>query len=162
MHHPEFYPKPPDSVSHKETHISHIFFAGELVFKVKKPVRYSFLDYSTVENDAAFSGRAAPQPALGPVGVHRGDADHLRRSGMAARGWAEPKEYMLVMRRLPDKRMLPFLLDTGQVTASMMRELAEMWRSFTEARYASEASTRSGTRGGAPTMARKHCRSQDF
>ena len=40
-------------------------------------------------------------------------------------GWAEPAEYTLVMRRLPEKRMLPFLLDTGQVTPAMMCELAE-------------------------------------
>ena len=40
-------------------------------------------------------------------------------------GWAEPGEYTLVMRRLPEKRMLPFLLDTRQVTAAMMRELAQ-------------------------------------
>jgi aminoglycoside phosphotransferase family enzyme len=59
---PEFYPKPPAEVTHKETHISHLFFAGELVYKVKKPVRYSFLDYSTLEkrrsdsdDDALFS-----------------------------------------------------------------------------------------------------------
>jgi predicted kinase len=34
------------------------------------------------------------------------------------------------MRRLPDKRMLPFLLDTGQLTAPMMSELAELLASY--------------------------------
>ena len=38
---PAFYPKPPDEVTHKETHISHLFFAGDLVYKLKKPIRYS-------------------------------------------------------------------------------------------------------------------------
>ena len=28
---PEFYPKPPPVVTHRETHISHLFFAGEVV-----------------------------------------------------------------------------------------------------------------------------------
>ena len=28
---PDFYPKPPVQVVHKETHISHLFFAGDLV-----------------------------------------------------------------------------------------------------------------------------------
>ena len=36
------------------------------------------------------------------------------------------------MRRLPEKRMLPFLLETHQVTPGMMRELAEWsWHAFT-------------------------------
>jgi aminoglycoside phosphotransferase family enzyme len=45
---PAFYPKPPATVTHKQTHISHLFFAGDLVYKVKKPVRFSFLDFSTL------------------------------------------------------------------------------------------------------------------
>ena len=55
---PEFYPKPPATVTHKETHISHLFFAGELVYKVKKAVRYSFLDYSTLASGATFSRKS--------------------------------------------------------------------------------------------------------
>ena len=47
---PSVYPKRPPEVTHKETHISHLFFAGELVYKIKKAVRYSFLDYSTASN----------------------------------------------------------------------------------------------------------------
>src|SRR5688572_31108737 len=45
---PDFYPNPCDRVTHKETHISHLFFAGDLVYKVKKQVRFSFLDYSSL------------------------------------------------------------------------------------------------------------------
>ena len=45
---PGFYPDCPAEVTHKETHISHLFFAGDLVYKIKKAVRFSFLDYSTL------------------------------------------------------------------------------------------------------------------
>ena len=45
---PGFYPKRPSKVTHKETHISHVFLTDHLVYKVKKPVRFSFLDYSTL------------------------------------------------------------------------------------------------------------------
>ena len=48
MMEPDFYPKPPAEVTHKETHISHLFFAGDLVYKIKKAVRFPFLDYSTL------------------------------------------------------------------------------------------------------------------
>ena len=128
---PEFYPKPPDSVSHKETHISHLFFAGELVYKVKKAVRYSFLDYSTLEmrryflqEELRLNRRLAPSVYIGVLPIVFDDL------GWRLGGWGEPTEYTLVMRRLPDKRMLPFLLDTGQVTPAMMRELAEILARF--------------------------------
>ena len=128
---PQFYPKPPESVSHKETHISHLFFAGDLVYKVKKAVRYSFLDYSTLakrrhllQEELRLNRRLAPSVYMGVLPITFDDL------GWRLGGWAEPAEYTLVMRRLPEKRMLPFLLDTGQVTLAMMRELAELLAGF--------------------------------
>ncbi|HWH76480.1 MAG TPA: AAA family ATPase, partial [Candidatus Binatus sp.] len=45
-------------------------------------------------------------------------------------GWLEPTEYTLVMRRLSEKRMLPFLLATGQVTQEMIEDLADLLSRF--------------------------------
>ena len=127
----QFYPKPPASVTHKETHISHLFFAGDLVYKVKKALRYSFLDYSTLakrryflQEELRLNRRLAPSVYIGVLPIAFDDL------GWRLGGWAEPAEYTLVMRRLPDKRMLPFLLETGQVTPAMMRELAELLARF--------------------------------
>jgi|GEM_PF-6686314 len=50
---PECYPNRPDRVEHMETHISHVFLAGSYVYKLKKPVKYDFLDFSTVEMERA-------------------------------------------------------------------------------------------------------------
>lgn len=128
---PEFYPKPPPAVSYKETHISHLFFTDELVYKVKKAVRYSFLDYSTLakrrhylQEELRLNRRMAPSVYIGVMPITFDDL------GWRLGGWAEPAEYTLVMRRLPDKRMLPFLLETGQVTPAMMGELAELLANF--------------------------------
>jgi aminoglycoside phosphotransferase family enzyme/predicted kinase len=43
----EAYPHQPDSVELHETHISWVFLAGDTAYKVKKPVRFPFLDYSS-------------------------------------------------------------------------------------------------------------------
>ena len=45
----DFYPHHPSQVELRQTHISYVFLAGEYVYKVKKPVRFAFLDYSTLE-----------------------------------------------------------------------------------------------------------------
>ncbi len=127
----EFYPKPPGDVGHLETHISHLFFAGELVYKVKKPVHYSFLDFSTLKKRRYFlqeelrlNRRLAPSVYIDVLPIAFDDL------GWRLDGRAAPAEYTLVMRRLPDKRMLPFLLDSGQVTAAMMSELAALLARF--------------------------------
>src|SRR5262245_5406609 len=41
---PAFYPHRPASVKHVQTHISHVFLAGPYVYKLKKAVRFPFLD----------------------------------------------------------------------------------------------------------------------
>src|SRR5262245_57875076 len=47
------YPHRPDAVERRETHISWVFLAGDRVYKVKKPVRFPFLDYGSLEQRRA-------------------------------------------------------------------------------------------------------------
>ena len=44
-----FWPHDPARVELHETHISWVFVAGELAYKVKKPLQLPFLDYGTLE-----------------------------------------------------------------------------------------------------------------
>ena len=128
---PGFYPKRPSKVAHKETHISHVFLTDDLVYKVKKAVRFSFLDYSTLAKRRHFlneelqlNRRLAPSVYLAVMPITT-DGNVWKLGGED-----QPSEYVLVMRRLPDKRMLPVLLETQQATSKMMSELAEMLARF--------------------------------
>jgi uncharacterized protein len=131
MSEPGFYPKRPSKVTHKETHISHVFLTDDLVYKVKKPVRFSFLDYSTLAKRRHFlneelqlNRRLAPSVYLAIMPITR-DGNVWKLGGEE-----EPSEYALVMRRLPDKRMLPVLLETQQATSKMISELAGLLARF--------------------------------
>ena len=128
---PDFYPKQPTEVIHKETHISHLFFAGDLVYKIKKAVRHPFLDFSTsskrrhfLSEELRLNRRLAPSVYLAVVPIVRSP------SGWRLSAEGEAVEYALMMRRLPEKRMLSFLLDTHQVTSEMIRDLAELIANF--------------------------------
>lgn len=64
---PAFYPHRPDSVELRETHISWVFRAGPLAYKVKKPIVLPFLDYGTAarrgemcEEEVLLNRRLAP------------------------------------------------------------------------------------------------------
>jgi uncharacterized protein len=128
---PGFYPKRPSKVAHKETHISHVFLTDDLVYKVKKAVRFSFLDYSTLgkrrhflNEELRLNRRLAPSVYLAVMPIS------FDSTGWRLGGWSEPVEYTLIMRRLPERRMLPFLLDSGQLTPDMMRAVAEVLAPF--------------------------------
>jgi aminoglycoside phosphotransferase family enzyme len=45
---PGAYPHPAEGLIRKETHMSWVFLAGESVYKLKKPVRFPYLDFSTL------------------------------------------------------------------------------------------------------------------
>ena len=128
---PGFYPKRPSKVAHKETHISHVFLTDDLVYKVKKAVRFSFLDYSTlgkrrhfINEELRLNRRLAPSVYLAVMPIS------FDSTGWRLGGLSEPVEYTLIMRRLPERRMLPFLLDSGQLTPDMMRAVAEVLAPF--------------------------------
>ena len=128
---PGFYPKRPLKVTHKETHISHVFLIDDLVYKVKKAVRFSFLDYSTLgkrrhflNEELRLNRRLAPSVYLAVMPIS------LDSTGWRLGGLSEPVEYTLIMRRLPERRMLPFLLDSDQLTPETMRAVAEVLAPF--------------------------------
>src|SRR4030067_1486304 len=51
---PEIYPDHPRTIKFIETHISLLFLTGSHVYKVKKPVDFGFLDFTTLEKRKYF------------------------------------------------------------------------------------------------------------
>src|SRR5438552_14402493 len=76
---PDFYPHRPRTVEYVQTHISHVFLAGPYVYKLKKAVRFPFLDFSTAElrrhfclAEVRLNRRLAPGVYLDVLPVVRG------------------------------------------------------------------------------------------
>jgi aminoglycoside phosphotransferase family enzyme/predicted kinase len=129
---PDFYPHRPPRVEHVQTHISHVFLAGDYVYKLKKAVRFPFLDFSTLERRRHFCAeelrlnrRLAAAIYLDVVPVVRTGAGRF-----ALGGDGELVEPVLRMRRLPAERMLPALLAADAVDAAMMGRLARLLAAF--------------------------------
>ncbi len=128
---PEAFPFPVSSVALTETHISLVFLAGSLVYKVKKPVKFSFLDFSTLELrkkycelEVELNSRLSPEIYLGVVPITR-ESGSLKFEG---RGKAV--EYAVKMKRLPAARKMDVLLRKGKVTVRQVEELAEVVAGF--------------------------------
>ncbi len=76
LKHPECYPHKVDHVRLIETHISWVLLTGSYAYKIKKPVKYSFVDFSTLdkrhqfcEEEVRLNKRLAPEVYLGVISI---------------------------------------------------------------------------------------------
>ena len=128
---PSFYPHRPKRVELLQTHISYVFLTGELVYKVKKPVDFGFLDFTTLEKRRHFSEeelrlnrRLSPEIYLEVTEIKEEDG----RFSLGGEG--ETVEVAVVMKQLPASRNMERLLEEGKVTEGMVDELASLIASF--------------------------------
>jgi aminoglycoside phosphotransferase family enzyme/predicted kinase len=129
---PRNYDHEVDRVGHAQTHVSHLFFAGDYVYKVKKPVNLGFLDFSTLDKRRAaaiaeldLNRRVAPAVYIDLAAVHRDGDGRLSFSAPAM-----VEEVAVVMKRLPAEQRLSKLIEAGAATADMMRDLGRLVADF--------------------------------
>jgi uncharacterized protein len=99
-----------------ETHISMIFLTPDYAYKVKKPIRNEFLDYSILANrehycheELRLDGRYSP-------GLYMDVVPFVRRDGSVFLGGkGEVCEYAVKMHRFPADALLGCRLDADQV-----------------------------------------------
>jgi len=126
MSHPDFYPHQPEQVELIQTHISYIFIAGNYVYKVKKPVDFGFLDFTTLDKrkfycreELRLNRRLAPTVYLEIVEIGE-DAGGNIALGVTDR----IVEYAVKMVKIPQSGMLKILLQQGKVDRSIMNVIA--------------------------------------
>lgn len=132
---PEFYPHPVEApIRLLQTHVSYVFLTGDYAYKLKKPVNFGFLDYSTLEKRQHFcqeelklNQRGAALLYLEVVPVYQsGDTFQLEGSG-------EPVEYAVKMRQFPQDTLLSQVFERGELTEAVLRGLAEAIAQFHQA-----------------------------
>ncbi len=118
------YPHPVKSIRHYETHISHVFLAGEFAYKLKKPVKFSFLDASTPALrkkwcclEVRLNRRLVPGMYLGVIPISQThEGLHFGRGGKII-------DWIVKMRRLPEERMLNRMISKRIVSHDHIRRL---------------------------------------
>jgi hypothetical protein len=134
---PGRYPPPrPSRVEVRETHLSWVFLTDREAWKVKRPVHYGFVDYTTPEKRRHFcreeirlGRRLAPGVYWGIARLWRGPRGHsFLRTGRVV-------DYAVRMKRLPDEATAEARLDAGTLSGDALDRLAGMLAVF----YASSA-----------------------
>lgn len=123
---PTLYPDQPKEVRLIETHISLLFLTGNYVYKLKKPVDFGFLDFTTLEKRRYFceqevklNRRLSPQIYLGVIKVTREGREILLD------GDGEVLEYAVWMKQISEEFLLDKLLEKGRVDSRMMEKISE-------------------------------------
>ncbi len=128
---PAAYPFPVGAVEVYHTHISVVFLAGSFAYKIKKPVRLGFVDFSTLEKRRHFcheevrlNRRLAPNVYLDVVPIVRDPSGvHLEEKG-------EVIEWAVKMVRLPREAGLNERLSKREAGEGMVADLASRLASF--------------------------------
>ncbi len=129
---PDFYPHSvAEPVRLMQTHVSYVLLTGDYVYKLKKPVNFGFLDYSTLEKRKHFceeelrlNQRGAGSLYLEVVAI-TGAADSAEINGSG-----EPIEYAVKMRQFPQSALLSEQFAKGLLDEEKVRSLARTVADF--------------------------------
>ena len=128
---PAAYAPAPAAVEVRETHMSWVFLAGPHVYKLKKPVRFPYLDFSTLARREAacraelrLNRRLAPDVYLGVVPLTQSDG------GLAVGGDGAPVDWLVKMKRLDERDMLDSRIADGRLTVPRLDQLAAVLARF--------------------------------
>ncbi|MDP4147945.1 MAG: hypothetical protein Q8932_10810 [Bacteroidota bacterium] len=115
-----------------ETHISWVFLCDRFVYKIKKPIRYPFLDFSTLEKRKFYCEREIELNRRLTTDMYLDVQPVSEISGRSYVGYENGKiiDYAVRMRKMDRNRQMDVLLRNNKVTHSDMRNLAEKIAGF--------------------------------
>jgi len=120
------------AVERVDTHGAVVFLAGDRALKLKRAVRFPYMDFSTVgkrraacEAELRLNRRTAPA-------LYRGVLPVVRRAGgaLALGGEGEAVDWVVDMHRFDGAMLFDRMAERGELTPALMRELAEAVAAF--------------------------------
>lgn len=135
---PGFYPHPcKEPIKLIQTHCSYVLLTGDYVYKLKKPVNFGFLNYSTLElrhhfcdEELRLNQRGAAELYLEVLPITQTGETYLLA------GTTEVVEYALKMREFPDEGLFSTMFEDGKLNESHIENLGKVL-----ARYHSKTET---------------------
>ena len=104
-----------------DTHAASVFLAGQRAIKIKRAVRFPFLDYSTLEKrKCACEAEIAVNQPYAPA-IYRGVVPITREADgrLALGGSGAPVEWAVEMRRFDENATLDRLAEQGRIDATL-------------------------------------------
>jgi aminoglycoside phosphotransferase family enzyme len=142
LHQPQAYAARPARVESIETHMAWVFLTEHRAYKLKKPIRDAFRDFSTpaarhrvCRDEVVLNSRLAPGVYLGVVPLEVDAAGQLALCGpgqVPGKVPGQVVDWLVEMRRLPAALMLDAKLRRGAATEREARRIGARLAKFYE------------------------------
>lgn len=134
LQNPALYPHPVGAFELIETHISWVILTGEYAYKIKKPVNFGFLDFTTLsarqhfcQEELRLNKRLAEALYLEVVPITGSE------TAPALGGDEAPIDYAVKMRQFPQSQLLNTLQAHGELGSEHIDAMAQQIAAFHEA-----------------------------
>ena len=129
---PEALPDYTEEVKLIQTHISFVIVADQFVYKIKKPVDFGFLDFSTLEKRKFYCQREIDLNRRFSEGLYLDVLPVLFHGNTyrIGKGKGHVTDYAVKMRRLSDDILMKSLFDKNELTVSHLEAIAEAIAGF--------------------------------
>ena len=128
---PQLYGPKVESVDVLQTHISFVALTGAYAYKVKKPVNFGFLDFSTLEKRKYFceeemrlNRRLCPDIYLDVLPITR------KNNNLELNGDGKVVDYALKMKEFPQESIMTNLLKQGKVNEETIEKIIDILVDF--------------------------------
>lgn len=118
-------------IEHIETHISHVFLTGEYAYKLKKPVKFDFLDFSTLEKrkfyceeELRLNSRFASELYLDVIPISRSGNKIVFGPGQ------EILDYVIQMRQFDENSLFDQLEARGELRQPLLLQITDVISKF--------------------------------
>jgi aminoglycoside phosphotransferase family enzyme len=110
-----------------QTHISWVFLTGKYAYKIKKPVNFGFLDFSTLrkrkkfcERELEVNKRFSPDMYLDVLPITK------NKNCFKINGSGKIIEYCIKMKEIPQKYLMDKLLEKGKINKDVIDKIAKI------------------------------------
>jgi len=128
---PDAYRPTPGEIVRRETHMSWVFLVGDRVYKLKKPVRFPYLDFSSLaRREASCRAELRLNRALAPD-IYLDVVPLVDTgAGLSIGGDGTTVDWLVVMKRLDERQMLDSLIAERRVDIVKLDRLVEVLAQF--------------------------------
>ena len=133
LNNPDSFSDKTNTVSIVQTHISMVFITDNFVYKIKKPVNFDFLDFSTLEKRQFFchqevdlNRRLSKDIYLGVLPVLFDGQNYT----IGEEGRGDVVDYAVKMRRVPEEMLMNSVFKRGELSRKHLERVAETLASF--------------------------------
>lgn len=127
------FPHSVDQIELLETHISWVILTGQYAYKLKKPLRLDFLDYSTLQLRRKYCDRELQINKVWAESIYKDVVAIFEQAGKLRVGKANDElrdgetivDYAVLMNQFPQSALLAEQLKTGAITPAVIEPLGE-------------------------------------